>query len=115
MQVKKTLWERFKLEVSHYKHGMKLFGKELVITSRYIGVVSSGGTLNRRQRQQLVRTSADLMRMVPFIFFLIVPFMELLLPVAIRMFPNMLPSTFRSEYILKRHCFKINSHASSPL
>jgi LETM1 and EF-hand domain-containing protein 1 len=98
VQVKKTLWERFKHEVNHYKHGMKLFGKELVITSRYIGVVSSGGTLNRRQRQQLVRTSADLMRMVPFLFFVIVPFMEFFLPVAIRLFPNMLPSTFRSAY-----------------
>ncbi|CAO3607513.1 unnamed protein product [Mucor fragilis] len=37
------------------------------------------------------------MRLVPFAFFLIVPFMELLLPVALKIFPNMLPSTYESK------------------
>ena len=37
------------------------------------------------------------MRLVPFAFFLIVPFMELLLPVALKLFPNMLPSTYESK------------------
>ena len=32
-------------------------------------------------------------RIVPFSFFLIIPFMEFLLPVAIRIFPGMLPCT----------------------
>ena len=43
---------------------------------------------------QLVRTTADLFRLVPFLVFIIVPFMEFLLPVALKLFPNMLPSTF---------------------
>ena len=33
-------------------------------------------------------------RLVPFSVFVIVPFMELLLPVALKLFPGMLPSTF---------------------
>jgi LETM1 and EF-hand domain-containing protein 1 len=41
-----------------------------------------------------VRTSVDMARMVPFAFFIIVPFMELALPVFLYLFPNMLPSTF---------------------
>jgi LETM1 and EF-hand domain-containing protein 1 len=51
--------------------------------------------LSRRERQQLVRTVSDLFRLVPFSFFIIVPFMELALPFFIKFFPNMLPSTFQ--------------------
>lgn len=39
----------------------------------------------------------DLFRLVPFLVFVIIPFMELLLPVAVKLFPNMLPSTFESK------------------
>ena len=35
--------------------------------------------------------------MVPFSIFIIVPFMELALPLALRLFPNMLPSTFQDS------------------
>lgn len=47
---------------------------------------------------QLRRTTSDLLRLVPFAVFLIVPFMELLLPVALKLFPNMLPSTFEDKF-----------------
>ena len=46
---------------------------------------------------QLVRTTSDLFRLVPFSVFIIVPFMELLLPVALKLFPGMLPSTFTTK------------------
>lgn len=35
--------------------------------------------------------------MIPFLPFVIVPFAELLLPVALKLFPNMLPSTFEGQ------------------
>ena len=47
---------------------------------------------------QLKRTTQDLLRLIPFSVFLIVPFMELLLPVALKLFPNMLPSTFTDSF-----------------
>ena len=47
-------------------------------------------------RFQLVRTVGDLFRVLPFSIFIIIPFMELLLPVFIKLFPNMLPSTFQT-------------------
>lgn len=47
---------------------------------------------------QLKRTTTDLLRLIPFSVFLIVPFMELLLPVALKLFPNMLPSTFTDKF-----------------
>ena len=39
----------------------------------------------------------DIFRLVPFAIFVIVPFMEFLLPFALRLFPNMLPSTFKND------------------
>lgn len=45
---------------------------------------------------QLVRTTSDLFRLLPFSVFIIIPFMEFLLPVALKLFPGMLPSTFET-------------------
>jgi LETM1 and EF-hand domain-containing protein 1 len=46
---------------------------------------------------QLQRTVKDLGRLVPFSVFVIVPFAELLLPVALKLFPNLLPSTYEAQ------------------
>ncbi|KAF9399424.1 hypothetical protein BGX21_006262 [Mortierella sp. AD011] len=81
---KKSLWERFKDEMVHYWHGTKLLGKEIKISTKL-------ATLLRR-------TTGDLLRLIPFSVFIIVPFMEFLLPVALKLFPNMLPSTFEDKF-----------------
>ena len=57
----------------------------------------------RRERRQLTRTTADVFRLVPFIIFVVVPFMEFLLPVALKLFPNMLPSTFQDRLKVRGH------------
>jgi LETM1 and EF-hand domain-containing protein 1 len=44
---------------------------------------------------QFVRTASDLFRLVPFSVFIIVPGLELLLPLTLKLFPNMLPSQFQ--------------------
>lgn len=86
--------------LSHYWIGTKLLWTEVKIASKYIGKALNGKALSRRERTQLTRTTADIFRMVPMLIFLVVPFMEFLLPVALTIFPNMLPSTFQDE--LKR-------------
>ncbi|XP_074642155.1 mitochondrial proton/calcium exchanger protein-like isoform X2 [Tubulanus polymorphus] len=91
---KKTLTQRFVAEVKHYYHGFRLLGIDIKISSKLLWQVLRGSALSRRERRQLVCTTSDLFRMVPFLVFLIIPFMEFLLPVAIKLFPNMLPSTF---------------------
>ncbi|KAF9328626.1 hypothetical protein BG006_008210 [Podila minutissima] len=98
VQPKKSLWVRFKNEMIHYWHGTKLLGKEIKISTKLAGRVLQGNKLTRREQRQLRRTTGDLMRLVPFSVFLIVPFMELLLPVALKLFPNMLPSTFEDKF-----------------
>lgn len=94
---KKTLWQKVKEEATHYWHGTQLLGLEIKISSSLTWKLLHGGKLTRREHRQLRRTTSDLMRLVPFAFFLIVPFMELLLPVALKLFPNMLPSTYESK------------------
>lgn len=57
----------------------------------------SGSSLTRRERKQLLRTVSDLFRLVPFSMFIIIPLADFALPLAIRLFPNMLPSTFQDS------------------
>ncbi|KAH8923138.1 LETM1-domain-containing protein [Atractiella rhizophila] len=91
-------WATVKKEAKHYWHGTKLLGKEIRISTRLQIKLLKGKTLTRRERRQLKRTTQDLLRLLPFSVFVIVPFMELLLPVALKLFPNMLPSTFEDRY-----------------
>ncbi|WWD17734.1 hypothetical protein CI109_102175 [Kwoniella shandongensis] len=92
------VWAVVKKEAAHYWAGTKLLGQEIKISSKLQWKVLNGGTLTRRERRQLKRTTTDLLRLLPFSVFVVIPFMELLLPVALKLFPNMLPSTFEGEF-----------------
>jgi len=92
------IWNKVKEEVLHYWHGTKLLGKELTISTRLLRRMILGYTLTRREHRQLRRTMGDLLRLIPFIPFVIIPAAELLLPIALKVFPNMLPSTFESKF-----------------
>ena len=97
LPAKKSLWVRFKNEVNHYVSGFKLLYLDVKVSSKIIWKVLNGKTLSRRENRQLVRTVSDLFRLVPFSVFVIVPFMEFLLPVALKLFPGMLPTTFTTS------------------
>lgn len=92
------IWKKVKHEAQHYWHGSKLLVSEVRISARLQWKILHGETLTRRERRQLRRTVQDLLRLVPFAVFVIVPFMELLLPVALKLFPSMLPSTFEDKF-----------------
>ena len=92
--VKKSIKERIVAEVKHYYHGFRLLFVDVKVCVRLLVQVLNAKSLTRRERRQLVRTTADLFRLVPFLVFVVVPFMEFLLPVALKLFPGMLPSTF---------------------
>lgn len=93
---KRSLGKRIWDEIVHYYHGFRLLFIDIGVASRLIWKVLNGISLSRREHKQLVRTSSDVFRLVPFSVFIIVPFMELLLPVFLKFFPNMLPSTFQT-------------------
>lgn len=91
---KLTLWEKIKKEAAHYRDGTKLLGFEIKVSFKLALKMAAGHELSRREWRQLKRTVQDLVRLVPFSAFVLVPFAELLLPVALKIFPNMLPSTY---------------------
>ena len=90
-------WSVVKKEAHHYWVGTKLLAAEVQISGRLLGSVLRGHALSRRERKQLTRTTADMFRLVPLLVILVVPFMELALPVLLKLFPNMLPSTFQDK------------------
>lgn len=94
---KKSLGTRIWDEIVHYYHGFRLLFIDVAICSKLLWRVLNGKTLTRRENKQLQRTTSDLFRLIPFSVFIIVPFMELLLPVFIKFFPGMLPSTFQTS------------------
>lgn len=94
---KLTLWEKVKKEARHYWDGSKLLVAEVKISWRLALKMAAGYELTRRENRQLQRTVQDLGRLVPFSVFIIVPLGEALLPLALKLFPNMLPSTFEGQ------------------
>ncbi|XP_076658964.1 leucine zipper and EF-hand containing transmembrane protein 1 [Halictus rubicundus] len=93
---KQTLWQRVKGEIIHYYHGFRLLGLDMKISAKLVWRILKGNELSRREHRLLIKTTGDMFRLIPFSVFIIVPFMEFLLPIAIKFFPGMLPSTFQT-------------------
>mmetsp|Transcript_68292 Transcript_68292/g.79504 ORF Transcript_68292/g.79504 Transcript_68292/m.79504 type:complete len:490 (-) Transcript_68292:130-1599(-) len=89
----KVGWEA----VRHLYHGFRLFFLNTSLAWKYSQQMRNGVALTRRERQLLESATMDLLRLVPFSFFIIVPFAELLLPITLKMFPDLIPSTFETE------------------
>ncbi|XP_038016404.1 LETM1 domain-containing protein LETM2, mitochondrial isoform X3 [Motacilla alba alba] len=94
---RKSLRQRAVDELKHYYNGFHLLWIDTKVAARMVWRLLHGQVLTRRERRRLLRTCADLFRLVPFLVFVIVPFMEFLLPVFLKLFPDMLPSTFETE------------------
>ncbi|KAK2583879.1 hypothetical protein KPH14_001153 [Odynerus spinipes] len=93
---KKSIWQKVKAEILHYYHGFRLLGLDMKVSVKLISRILQGKELSRREHRLLVKTTGDVFRLIPFSVFIIVPFMEFLLPVAIKIFPGLLPSTFQT-------------------
>lgn len=106
---KLTLWQKVKHEAQHYWDGTKLLGTEVRISWKLAFKMAAGYELTRREHRQLTRTVQDLGRLVPFSVFVLVPFAELLLPVALKLFPNMLPSTYENAKTKDAKAVKLRS------
>uniref|UniRef100_A0A1B6CH06 Mitochondrial proton/calcium exchanger protein n=1 Tax=Clastoptera arizonana TaxID=38151 RepID=A0A1B6CH06_9HEMI len=94
--VKKSFKQKAIDVILHYYHGFRLLSIDIRISTGLVWRILNGKTLTRREYKLLIRTVGDMFRLVPFSVFIIVPFMELLLPLFIKFFPGMLPSTFQS-------------------
>ncbi|KAG8345471.1 putative LETM1 like protein [Trypanosoma vivax] len=81
----------------HLYHGFRLFFLNTRLAWKYSRQLKAGVALTRRERLLLESATKDLLRLVPFSFFILIPFSELLLPVALKMFPDLIPSTFETK------------------
>ncbi|ODQ80062.1 hypothetical protein BABINDRAFT_8235 [Babjeviella inositovora NRRL Y-12698] len=90
------IWAKVKHEAQHYWNGTKLLGLEMKISSKLVFKMVKGYGLSRREYKQLERTTTDIIRLIPFSMFVIIPFAEILLPFALKLFPNLLPSTYQT-------------------
>lgn len=93
-----ALWGAIKHEAKRFYHGTRLLMSDVSAAMSLASRRVRGHKLTRREYKQLTRTIADIFRMVPFSVMILVPFLEFLLPVALAVFPNMLPSTFREKH-----------------
>ncbi|TKC49316.1 hypothetical protein EI555_018904, partial [Monodon monoceros] len=73
-------------ELKYYHNGFYLLWIDTKVAARMVWRLLHG---------QLLRTCADLFHLVPFMVFIIVPFMESLLPAFLKLFPEMLPSSLK--------------------
>lgn len=107
VETKKSIGQRIMAELRHYYHGFRLLFIAIRISTSLTFKVIRGESLTRREHRLLVATIGDVFRIIPFIVFIAVPFLEFTLPLFIKIFPNMLPSTFESrdqkEAKLKQH------------
>ena len=92
-----NLIDKAKKALQHTWTSSKLFATEIGTTTSLVKDMIGGSILTRRDKRQIVRTGTDVLRLVPFSLFLIIPFMEFLLPFAVRIFPGLLPSPFRTD------------------
>ncbi|XP_012882243.1 PREDICTED: LETM1 domain-containing protein LETM2, mitochondrial isoform X2 [Dipodomys ordii] len=94
---KRSFRQKIVDELKYYYNGFHLLWIDTKVAARMVWRLLHGQVLTRRERRRLLRTCADVFRLVPFMVFVIVPFMEFLIPLFVKLFPNMLPSTFESE------------------
>lgn len=91
-----------------FKNGTVLFKKNFTISKRLLGKKLNGEELNYKEHSLLVTTTSDLVKLIPFSFFVIVPFAELLLPVVLKFYPKLLPSTYDVQKLFGKSSVKVD-------
>lgn len=92
--------ELVKKEAKKAWNGCKLLGSDAkFMTRKKYMITFHGERYSLKERKAMSQTSSDLLKMIPFSFFIIVPGAELALPLFLYVFPNMMPSTFISKSV----------------
>ncbi|VUZ94159.1 LETM1-like protein, putative [Plasmodium vivax] len=91
------LRKNIKHTVVWVKTGVLLFLTNMKISKNLIIKRLKGHRLSYSEYKLLIRTMNDMFKLIPFSFFIIVPFAEFLLPLFLKIYPNLLPSTFKNN------------------
>eukprot|EP00929_Paragymnodinium_shiwhaense_P011974 TRINITY_DN11845_c0_g1_i1.p1 TRINITY_DN11845_c0_g1~~TRINITY_DN11845_c0_g1_i1.p1 ORF type:complete len:618 (+),score=197.71 TRINITY_DN11845_c0_g1_i1:110-1963(+) len=100
------LWD----QALHLWHGCRLLAMNARIAYKLKNQVLAGNKLTRREQFLLETTTKDLLRLLPFSLFVIIPGAELLLPVALAIFPGLIPSTFETGAQVRKNKIMRNLH-----
>lgn len=84
-------------ELKHYYQGFRLLFLELKLSLGYILKKLKGQPLIRRERRQILRTTSDIIYLTPFLIVVLLPFGSLAIPFFVKLFPGLLPSTFKRQ------------------
>ncbi|KAI4840124.1 LETM1-like protein [Plasmodium brasilianum] len=79
------------------KTGILLFLTNMKISKNLIIKRLKGYRLSYSEYKLLIRTMNDMFKLIPFSFFIIIPFAEFLLPLFLKIYPDLLPSTFKNN------------------
>ncbi|SOV21143.1 LETM1-like protein, putative [Plasmodium sp. DRC-Itaito] len=97
----KVYYESIKKNIKHtivwVKTGILLFLTNMKISKNLIIKRLKGYRLSYSEYKLLIRTMNDMFKLIPFSFFIIIPFAEFLLPIFLKIYPNLLPSTFKND------------------
>ncbi|KYO02138.1 LETM1-like protein, putative [Plasmodium reichenowi] len=97
----KVYYENIKKNIRHtivwVKTGILLFLTNMKISKNLIIKRLKGYRLSYSEYKLLIRTMNDMFKLIPFSFFIIIPFAEFLLPIFLKIYPNLLPSTFKND------------------
>ena len=79
-------------------HGLKNIFRDgrWLVKTKHAGLQNKYGEVSYKEKTRVREVKNDLVKFVPFSFFLIIPGAELLLPPWILIFPNSVPSQFMS-------------------
>ncbi|KNH07129.1 gamma-tubulin complex component 3-like protein [Perkinsela sp. CCAP 1560/4] len=88
--------QAIKSGIAFYWSGTKQLGRNFANASTLIRHRAIGHHLSWEDQRRLAVCKSDLLRVVPFSIFIIVPFLEFLLPFFLYYFPSLLPSTYET-------------------
>lgn len=91
-------WEVVKRETKKAVQGCKILWHDgKFLARKKYAIVMHEEQYSLKEKKLMAKTSVDLVKMIPFSFFIVVPFSEIFLPPSLYLFPNMIPSTFLSK------------------
>jgi hypothetical protein len=71
------------------------------MTKKKYNITFHGASYDLKERKLMEQTTTDLLKMIPFSIFILIPGLEILLPPCLYIFPNMIPSTFLSRSLME--------------
>jgi len=104
-----TWSEFFKEGARFYWAGTKQYGRNTAYAAKLISMRMVGHKLAWPHIRHLHIVRGDLVRLIPFSFFVLVPFAEFALPIALYVWPTMLPSTYEDEPSKQKRFDKVNA------